>query len=110
VLKEIWDHKSYIDTQYEEKHEKLKEVVEDFEECLFRIEQSKFNFETIIYILQGQVEVPQLPVATDYKDAILIHTNVINEENEEIVERGDENVEVLKKIKKDKQQLRLIEF
>lgn len=53
VLKEIRDHKAYIDTQYEEKHEKLKEVVEDFEECLFRIEQSKFNFETIIYILQG---------------------------------------------------------
>ena len=37
-----------------------------------RIEKLKYNFEVIIYLKQGQVEVPQLPVATDYKDAILI--------------------------------------
>lgn len=37
-----------------------------------RIQKIKYNFETIIYIKQGWVEVPQLPVATDYKDAILV--------------------------------------
>jgi len=39
---------------------------------LSRIEKLKYNFEVIIYLKQGQVEVPQLPVATDYKDAILV--------------------------------------
>ncbi len=47
----IKDHKIHIDTEYEEKQEKFKEVIENFEECLFRIDQSKYNFETIIYIL-----------------------------------------------------------
>ena len=37
-----------------------------------RDEKLKFNFEVVCYMKQGQVEVPQLPVATDYKDAILI--------------------------------------
>ena len=37
-----------------------------------RVEKLRYNFEVIIYLKQGQVEVPQLPVATDYKDAILI--------------------------------------
>jgi hypothetical protein len=35
----------------------------------------------IIYLKQGQVEVPQLPVATDYKDAILVQQAVVLEEN-----------------------------
>ena len=51
TLSDIKEHKTFIDTQYEDKHEWLKEVMENFEECLFRIEQSKYNFETIIYIL-----------------------------------------------------------
>lgn len=37
-----------------------------------RIEKMKHNFEVIVYMKQGLVEVPQLPVATDYKDAILV--------------------------------------
>lgn len=51
VLQDIKDHKTFVDTQYEEKHEKLKEIIENFEECMYRIEMSKYNFETIIYIL-----------------------------------------------------------
>jgi hypothetical protein len=38
-----------------------------------RQEKLKFNFEVMVFLKQGQVEVPQLPVATDYKDAILVN-------------------------------------
>jgi len=41
----------------------------------------KYNFEVIVYLKQGQVEVPQSPVATDYKDAILVDEGVIIYEN-----------------------------
>jgi len=41
----------------------------------------KYNFEVIVYLKQGQVEVPQSPVATDYKDAILVNEAVIIYEN-----------------------------
>lgn len=37
-----------------------------------RVQKLKYNFEVLVYLKQGQVEVPQLPVATDYKDAILV--------------------------------------
>jgi len=56
-----------------------KELVEKFEDTQMRFKKStdrqeklKFNFEVIVFLKQGQVEVPQLPVATDYKDAILV--------------------------------------
>ena len=57
-----------------------------------RINKIRYNFETIVYMKQGQVEVPQLPVATDYKDAILVSKDVIDFENREITRRGDDKV------------------
>lgn len=56
---------------------------------LSRIEKLKYNFEVIIYLKQGQVEVPQLPVATDYKDAILVLKNDVEYWNRQIIARGD---------------------
>lgn len=59
---------------------------------LSRIEKLKYNFEVIIYLKQGQVEVPQLPVATDYKDAILVLKQEIEYQNKAIKYRGDSKV------------------
>jgi len=47
-------------------------------------EKLKFNFEVIVYMRQGQVEIIQQPVTTDYKDSILIEKKVIDEENGKI--------------------------
>lgn len=52
--------------------EQLDVVSNKERKTISRIEKLKYNFEVIIYLKQGQVEIPQLPVATDYKDAILI--------------------------------------
>jgi len=49
-----------------------------YKKAVDRQEKLKFNFEAIVYMKQGQVEVPQLPVATDYKDAILVNIMVVN--------------------------------
>jgi len=53
----------------------------------------RFNFEVIVYLKQGQVEVPQLPVATDYKDAILIREEIIGFENKKIKQKGNTKVQ-----------------
>ena len=53
-----------------------------------RQEKLKFNFEAIVFLKQGQVEVPQLPVATDYKDAILVDKSVVSEQNHDINKKG----------------------
>ena len=71
-----------------------------------RQEKLKFNFEVIIYMRQGQVEVPQLPVATDYKDAILVQKSDILTENKEIKQRGDMKIREMTNILKHKTELK----
>ncbi|ORY39430.1 WD40 repeat-like protein [Rhizoclosmatium globosum] len=44
-----------------------------------------YNPETLFELKQGQVEVPQAPVVTDYSDAELIHRSVVEKLNDNIV-------------------------
>jgi len=73
-----------------------------------RKEKLKFNFEVITYLKQGQVEIPPLPVATDYKDAILVSQDVIEGENGEIHARGEEKVNNMNQILKHKTTLKQV--
>jgi hypothetical protein len=59
---------------------------------------------------QGWVEVPQLPVATDYKDAILVSEDVIEMENHEIKTKGDKKVKLMNKISKFKTDLKRVRY
>jgi len=90
-----------------------KEIVEKFDgtqmrfkKAVDRQEKLKFNFEVIVYLKQGQVEVPQLPVATDYKDAILVNVGVVNTENKGINDRGCIKVDKMEEILKHKTKLK----
>lgn len=74
------------------------------------MEKLKYNFELIVYLKQGQVEVPQLPVATDYKDAILIKRDVIEEENKDIKKRGGSKVELMNSISDFKTGLKKVRY
>lgn len=56
------------------------------------------------------MEVPQLPVATDYKDAILISKDVIDYENKEIQRRGDEKVKLMESISEFKTGLKRVRY
>lgn len=75
-----------------------------------RVEKLKYNFEVVVYIRQGQVEVPQQPVATDYKDAIMINKAIIEDENSQIVRRGDKKVDLLEKIADFKTGLKRVKY
>jgi len=70
----------------------------------------RFNFETIVYIKQGWVEVPQLPVATDYKDAILVTKDVIDQENNEIKKKGIAKVDLMNRISEFKTGLKRVRY
>ena len=54
------------------------------------------------------MEVPQLPVATDYKDAILISRQVLEMENSEIKARGNQKVANMEKILDYKTKLKIV--
>ncbi len=59
---------------------------------------------------QGQVEVPQLPVATDYKDAILININVVDAENSAINRKGNDKVKKMQTILAHNTKLKSIKY
>lgn len=58
TITRLKEHKGFVDGQYQEKQMELQELYDLYEKCVIRIDQLKYNFETIIYIFQGQVEVP----------------------------------------------------
>mgnify|MGYP001495158629 CR=1 FL=1 len=74
------------------------------------MQKLKYNFEVIVYLKQGQVEVPQLPVATDYKDAILIQRKVIEDQNKVIVNKGNAKVDILESIAQFRTFLRKVKY
>jgi len=71
-LQNLKDFIKWYDENVRTLNDQLQVVQNKERKTLSRIEKLKYNFEVIIYLKQGQVEIPQLPVATDYKDAILI--------------------------------------
>ncbi|KAJ3048620.1 Cilia- and flagella-associated protein 43, partial [Rhizophlyctis rosea] len=58
-----------------------------------------WDLEGIFTLKQGQVEVLQAPVVTDYTDAVLIHRGVVERLNENIVALGGAKVDALKEMK-----------
>lgn len=90
--------------------EQLEEVSNKERKALVRIEKLKYNFEVIIYLKQGQVEIPQLPVATDYKDAILILKNDVLNQNQSIKFRGEAKVQNMTNILKNKTLLKQVMY
>lgn len=90
--------------------EQLDVVSNKERKTISRIEKLKYNFEVIIYLKQGQVEIPQLPVATDYKDAILILKQDINRQNSLIKQRGDQKVLSMIQIMKFQTILRRVQY
>lgn len=63
-----------------------------------------------MYLKQGQIEVPQLPVATDYKDGILIAKDLVDYENKEIVRKGELKIKLMEDISNFKVNLKKVKY
>merc|ERR1711990_303052 len=57
------------------------------------------NLEVLVAVKQGQDEIVQDPVTTNYSDAMLMNRSVVEVTNEAIVKLGKEKVAILTKIK-----------
>lgn len=82
-----------------------------------KIIRESYNLDKLFTFKQGQVEVEQAAVVTDYSDAILINKNIIQNYNQSIRAHAQENIkqmhkskEVMKKIKKTEWENELIHF
>lgn len=109
-ITQLQEHINYLEEQYREVEEQHEGQVVAQKKAADRIQKIRFNFETIVYLRQGQVEVPQLPVATDYKDAILVAKDVIDFENKEIHRRGDNKVRKMNEISDFKTGLKRVRY
>lgn len=109
-ITQLQEHINYLEEQYREVEEQHEGQVVAQKKAADRIQKIRFNFETIVYLRQGQVEVPQLPVATDYKDAILVAKDVIDFENKEIHRRGDNKVLKMNEISDFKTGLKRVRY
>ncbi|CAN0517944.1 unnamed protein product, partial [Ectocarpus sp. 8 AP-2014] len=68
------------------------------------------NIEVLVKLKQGQDEVPQGAVVTDYGDSVLIPSAIVNHTNEEIRKLGGEKVRTLNKIKQFRKNINLMQW
>ncbi|KAJ3398855.1 Cilia- and flagella-associated protein 43 [Chytriomyces hyalinus] len=69
-----------------------------------------YNPEALFELKQGQVEVPQAPVVTDYSDAELIHRGVVEKLNDNIISLGNMKVDALKEMKEYRKGIHALEW
>eukprot|EP00736_Rhodelphis_marinus_P005384 Rmarinus@m.3524 len=74
-------------------------VMKDLEDLRAQRKLDQIDCELLFTLKQGQVEVEQAAVVTDYTDACLCHRSVVEALNERVVEEGHGKVLVLKEIK-----------
>ncbi|KAH6573720.1 hypothetical protein BASA61_002819 [Batrachochytrium salamandrivorans] len=74
-------------------------VATDFSEFIENKFQKSYNLDCLFKLKQGQVEVIQAPMVTDYSDAVLIHRSVVERLNDTIISLGKAKVEALTEMK-----------
>merc|ERR1719238_298943 len=59
--------------------EKLKAIEQELQDHLAVVADEQFDIELLFFLKQGQVEVPQAAVVTDYADAIVVDKTVVEQ-------------------------------
>ena len=97
-----------------EKSERIRQETDkltlELNQFLERKFQNTYNLETLFEFKQGQVEVAQAPIVTDYSDAVLIHRNVVEKLNSVIVSLGKSKVDALKEMKDYRKGIHALEW
>lgn len=87
--------------------EDVTRAMNDFMEYKFH---ATYNPRHLFQLKQGQVEVPQAPVVTDYSDCVLINRNEVENLNEVIISLGNAKVEALTEMKNYRKGIHALEW
>jgi len=98
-LKEMQDQLIALETQERALEDQITELENEKSSLAERIQFYDLNLEVLVAVKQGQDEIVQDPVTTDYSDAMLLNRDVVEVTNEAIVKLGKEKVAILTKIK-----------
>ena len=86
------------------------EVAYELDELKSMRQMDLLNLEVLVKLKQGQVEVEQAAVVTDYADAVLINKRVVHKLNAQIFEKGGEKIAVLTDIKNFRKNIQKAEW
>lgn len=84
------------------------QIQTDLSEHAALMDQELYDIEILFKLRQGQVEVPQAAVVTDYSDAIVIDTEVVEKRNDRIKQLGKDKIGTLETTMEFRKQLNLI--
>ncbi|KAJ3322393.1 Cilia- and flagella-associated protein 43 [Boothiomyces sp. JEL0866] len=85
-------------------------VMTDLNQFLEYKFKSIYNIESLYAFKQGQVEVPQSPIVTNYSDGVLLHRSVVETLNEQVRSLGQLKVEALTEIKEYRKGIHALEW
>jgi hypothetical protein len=74
------------------------------------MDRELYDIEILFKLKQGQVEVPQAAVVTDYSDAVVLGKEVVESRNRRIVELGKDKVGTMEQTKTFRKKLNLINW
>ncbi|CAD7947262.1 unnamed protein product [Amoebophrya sp. A25] len=82
--------------------------VDDLRAHQSMIDNEDEDYEVMIQLKQGQVEVPPAAVVTDYSDAITFHKEVVEGRNRRIIDLGAEKVAILESVREFRKKINLV--
>jgi len=98
-LKIMQDQAVALESQEKGLEDQISDLEKERSSIAERIEFYDINLEVLVAVKQGQDEIAQDPVTTDYSDAMLVDRDVVKVTNEAIRKLGKEKVAILTKIK-----------
>eukprot|EP00742_Colponemidia_sp_Colp-10_P004312 GILJ01004600.1.p1 GENE.GILJ01004600.1~~GILJ01004600.1.p1 ORF type:complete len:1711 (-),score=393.32 GILJ01004600.1:88-5118(-) len=103
-------HLVHLEKEDAETQNEIQEILSEKNSIKQQQIRDRSNVELLVKIKQGQVEVPQSAVVTDYGDAILVKREVVEEKNAHILQLGKEKVGTLVKIKDFRRNINLMQW
>jgi hypothetical protein len=107
---ELQKNVEHLEEVESELADRERQAVEEFDAFQRDSLKEQFDVDELHTFRQGQVEVEQAPVVTDYADAVLIFSSEIHRHNKLIRESGSEKIGLLKEINEKRKEIRLIEW
>eukprot|EP00927_Polykrikos_kofoidii_P006002 TRINITY_DN12424_c0_g1_i1.p1 TRINITY_DN12424_c0_g1~~TRINITY_DN12424_c0_g1_i1.p1 ORF type:complete len:1741 (-),score=441.52 TRINITY_DN12424_c0_g1_i1:44-5266(-) len=95
VLQEMYGLQTHLQRESDDARAEYDQLRAELAEHRALMDRELFDVELLFKLRQGQVEVPQAAVVTDYSDAIVIDKEVVEKRNRRILELGKEKVKTL---------------
>jgi len=110
VLQEMNGLLAYLTQERDDAQADFERLQSELTEHQHLMDRELYDIEILFKLKQGQVEVPQAAVVTDYSDAVVIGKEVVESRNRRILDLGKEKVGTMEQTKAFRKKLNLIHW